>query len=163
MSQWPRSRKIALALFVWSLVVLACLIGDHGGSRKASKPLKARSGPVVAAHVKTPVVVRKAVRTPHRVSRAFVRVAGIAPHTPGMRYAAGLVTGEQWACLSRLWQRESGWSPRSRTGSHFGIAQLRGETSVDAATQVDHGLRYIENRYGSPCAAWAHSQSTGWY
>ncbi len=30
-------------------------------------------------------------------------------------------------------------------------------------TQVNRGLGYIRNRYGSPCSAWGHSQSVGWY
>ena len=32
-----------------------------------------------------------------------------------------------------------------------------------AATQVNWGLGYISGRYGTPCGAWGHSQSTGWY
>jgi hypothetical protein len=24
-------------------------------------------------------------------------------------------------------------------------------------------LQYIKDTYGSPCAAWSHSQATGWY
>ena len=31
------------------------------------------------------------------------------------------------------------------------------------ATQIKWGLGYIKDRYGSPCAAWEHSQSVGWY
>jgi hypothetical protein len=30
-------------------------------------------------------------------------------------------------------------------------------------TQIRWGLGYIEDRYGSPCGAWAHSQARGWY
>ena len=29
--------------------------------------------------------------------------------------------------------------------------------------QIDAGLVYIDQRYGSPCGAWSHSQATGWY
>jgi hypothetical protein len=31
------------------------------------------------------------------------------------------------------------------------------------ATQIKWGLGYIQERYGSPCAAWGHSQATNWY
>jgi hypothetical protein len=30
-------------------------------------------------------------------------------------------------------------------------------------TQIKWGLGYIKSMYGSPCGAWGHSQSTGWY
>ena len=33
----------------------------------------------------------------------------------------------------------------------------------DGYRQIDAGLIYIDSRYGSPCGAWSHSQSTGWY
>ena len=33
----------------------------------------------------------------------------------------------------------------------------------DAAVQIDWGLSYIAQRYGSPSAAWQHSEQTGWY
>lgn len=164
MSRWPRSRQIVFVVFIWFLIVLACVLGDRAGNQTSSKPQEARRGVVDAAQPITPKVKKKAVRKAHRASRsAVVRVKGIAPHTPAMRYAADLMNTTQFACLSLLWHRESGWSPRSRTGSHFGIAQLRGETSTDPLVQVDHGLAYIEHRYGSPCGAWAHSQNTGWY
>jgi hypothetical protein len=32
-----------------------------------------------------------------------------------------------------------------------------------AATQIRWGLGYISGRYGTPCGAWSHSQSVGWY
>ena len=33
----------------------------------------------------------------------------------------------------------------------------------NAATQITWGLDYIGRRYGSPCAAWGHSEAAGWY
>ena len=33
----------------------------------------------------------------------------------------------------------------------------------DAAVQIDWGLWYIAQRYGSPYVAWQHSEQTGWY
>ena len=34
---------------------------------------------------------------------------------------------------------------------------------TNAATQISWGLGYIAGRYGSPCGAWSHSESVGWY
>ena len=157
-------RLIILALMLWVLILLVAIFGDA----HSPKPTPSNAtGPAVVVKAKAkpkPKTVAARKRTPHAVSRSKVRAfTGIKAHTPGMRYAQNILSAGQYACLSLLWNRESGWSPRSRTGSHFGIAQLHGETSTDAQTQIDHGLRYIANRYGSPCSAWSHSLNTGWY
>lgn len=77
-------------------------------------------------------------------------------------------------CLIWLWNRESGWRTNAYNASSgaYGIPQaLPGSKMANYAadwrtnyqTQVMWGLIYISGRYGSPCAAWAHSQATGWY
>ena len=80
----------------------------------------------------------------------------------------------QFACLDPLWAHESGWSVTADnpdTGA-YGIPQaLPGDKMAsagpdwltDAATQIRWGLTYIKDLYGSPCAAYAHEQETGWY
>ncbi|WP_240506187.1 lytic transglycosylase domain-containing protein [Thermoactinospora rubra] len=81
---------------------------------------------------------------------------------------------EQWGCLERLWQKESGWNERAanRYSGAYGIPQsLPGSKMASAgsdwqtnpATQIKWGLGYIKGRYGTPCAAWGHSQAKGWY
>ena len=81
---------------------------------------------------------------------------------------------DQWSCLDSLWQRESNWNPYAQNSSSgaYGIPQsLPGSKMASAgsdwqtnpATQIKWGLGYIDGRYGSPCGAWAHSQSVGWY
>ena len=83
-------------------------------------------------------------------------------------------TGRQWVCLKRLWYRESGWSTRSSnsSGTAWGIpqalpgskmAKFGSDWRTNPVTQIKWGLHYIDNRYGSPCAAWAHSESHNWY
>jgi hypothetical protein len=80
----------------------------------------------------------------------------------------------QFSCLEPLWEHESGWSvTASNPGSGaYGIPQaLPGsrmasagpDWQTDAATQIRWGLEYIEDTYGSPCAAWSHEEATGWY
>ena len=80
----------------------------------------------------------------------------------------------QFGCLDSLWTRESGWNYRAANPSSgaFGIPQaLPGGKMASAGpdwrtnpvTQMKWGLDYIAGRYGSPCGAWSHSQSTGWY
>jgi hypothetical protein len=81
---------------------------------------------------------------------------------------------DQFGCLVSLWQKESGWNyqaynrnsgaygiPQALPGSKMGSAGADWQTNP--ATQIAWGLGYISGRYGSPCGAWSHSQSTGWY
>lgn len=82
--------------------------------------------------------------------------------------------GGQFVCLVNLWNRESGWrwNASNRSSGAYGIPQsLPGskmasagaDWRTNARTQVDWGLSYITGRYGTPCGAWQHSQTSGWY
>jgi hypothetical protein len=90
-------------------------------------------------------------------------------------YALGQLGGDagQFSCLESLWGKESGWNPDAQNPSStaYGIPQFLDSTwastgiakTSDGYRQIDAGLIYINSRYGSPCGAWSHSQSTGWY
>lgn len=93
--------------------------------------------------------------------------------------AADMVAARGWPstefdCLVALWNRESHWNVYSNNVSSgaYGIPQaLPGSKMASAgadwatnpATQITWGLGYITGRYGTPCGAWGHSQSSGWY
>jgi hypothetical protein len=81
---------------------------------------------------------------------------------------------DQFSCLVSLWNKESGWNYQAynRSSGATGIPQaLPGSKMASAgadwqtnpATQISWGLGYISGRYGTPCGAWSHSQSNGWY
>ena len=77
---------------------------------------------------------------------------------------------DQWGCLDSLWSRESGWRVNAANPSGaYGIPQaLPGSKmgpgwQTDASVQINWGLGYIAGRYSTPCGAWAHSESDGWY
>lgn len=81
---------------------------------------------------------------------------------------------DQFSCLVALWKKESGWrvNAENKSSGAYGIPQaLPGSKMASAgadwatnpATQIDWGLGYITGRYGTPCGAWGHSQSVGWY
>ena len=83
-------------------------------------------------------------------------------------------SSSQFSCLNPLWMHESGWSVSAENPSSgaYGIPQALpgsqmatagGDWHTNAATQIKWGLTYIQDRYGSPCGAWAHEQSIGWY
>ena len=80
----------------------------------------------------------------------------------------------QFSCLESLWNKESRWrvTADNPSSSAYGIPQaLPGnrmaaygkDWRTNPVTQIKWGLDYIEDRYGSPCSAWAHSQAKGWY
>ena len=82
--------------------------------------------------------------------------------------------GEQFACLDKLWKKESGWRVTAANSSSgaYGIPQAypgtkMGSVAADwrtnAKTQITWGLKYISGRFGTPCGAWNHSQARGWY
>jgi hypothetical protein len=83
-------------------------------------------------------------------------------------------SSSQFSCLDPLWEHESGWSvtaanpgsgaygiPQALPGSR--MASAGPDWQTNAATQITWGLEYIKGTYGSPCAAWAHEEATGWY
>lgn len=94
-------------------------------------------------------------------------------------YAAGAAaqrgwTGNDWDCLVKLWTRESSWLWYAENASSgaYGIPQSLPADKMaafganyrdDAAVQIDWGLWYIAQAYGSPSKAWQHSEQVGWY
>ncbi|GIF06380.1 aggregation-promoting factor C-terminal-like domain-containing protein [Actinoplanes siamensis] len=81
---------------------------------------------------------------------------------------------DQFPCLDKLWKRESGWNykalnsgsgaygiPQALPGSK--MASVASDWKTNPATQIKWGLGYIEDRYNTPCGAWNHSESSGWY
>ncbi len=89
-------------------------------------------------------------------------------------YTYGWGDAQQFSCLDSLWTRESNWNPYAANPSSgaYGIPQsLPGDKMASAGadwatnpeTQIRWGLTYIQGRYGTPCGAWSHSMSYGWY
>jgi hypothetical protein len=87
------------------------------------------------------------------------------------RYGWG---SDQFSCLAQLWQKESGWNykaynpsgatgiPQALPGSKMASAGT--DWATNATTQIAWGLEYISaSSYGTPCAAWSHSQAFNWY
>jgi hypothetical protein len=118
---------------------------------------------------------------PHQVSAAAtpsVPTAGIPSPGSAQAIAKAILTSkgmgnDQYSCLVLLWNRESHWSvtaanpdgaygiPQALPGSK--MASAGPDWQTNAKTQILWGLGYITSRYSTPCGAWAHSQSTGWY
>lgn len=112
----------------------------------------------------------------HHASRASYRTALTgSPQT--VAHALVLRQGwseGQWSCLNSLWTRESGWNTYANNSSSgaYGIPQaLPGWKMASAGsdwrtnpiTQIRWGISYIASKYGSPCTALSHSNSSGYY
>ena len=83
-------------------------------------------------------------------------------------------SGEQFTCYDNIIMRESLWDQYADnpTSSAYGIPQaLPGKRmasegadwKTNPATQIKWGLKYVKERYGTPCKAWAFKRAKGWY
>ena len=83
-------------------------------------------------------------------------------------------SGSQFECLDALWSRESGWDPHATnpTSGAYGIPQALpgskmsaygGDWESNPTTQIQWGLAYIRDSYGTPCGAWSEFRAQGWY
>ena len=125
------------------------------------------------------------VKTVDASSMALVSVAArkveLARLADGAREVAKeiIATKYQWSekeftCLDQLWIKESHWNYKARnkvTGAH-GIAQALPATKMEIigtdwrtnpVTQITWGLKYIEERYETPCKAWSKFKRSRWY
>jgi hypothetical protein len=80
----------------------------------------------------------------------------------------------EFDCLDDLWYGESQWDPYAENpySGAYGIPQALPAEKMAAAgpdwetnpaTQIEWGLGYIEDRYGTPCAANDFKLANGWY
>jgi len=148
-----------------TLVVEAGAAGVQRDSYGVSEPVKAVVAAVSASSASS--------------GSSFAPPAGAPDPGSAQAYAMqalanrGMGSGE-YDCLVSLWNKESGWRYNAYNASSgaYGIAQaLPGskmasagaDWATNANTQVEWGLGYITARYGTPCGAWNHSGSVGWY
>ena len=137
---------------------------NKAAQAKAEKAAKAKEAKAAVA----------SARGSQQASRSTARVSG-SPRAVGRALVAQRGWGaEQFACLDKLWTKESNWqvSANNPSSSAYGIPQsLPGskmsshgsDWRTNPATQIAWGLDYIDDRYGSPCSAWAHSRANNWY
>jgi len=90
------------------------------------------------------------------------------------KVAEGIVPGSQFGCFDWIVTRESGWNVTATNPSSgaYGLGQaLPGDKmasagpdwQTDPATQIRWTLGYMNERYGSPCAAQSFWEDHGWY
>ena len=72
---------------------------------------------------------------------------------------------KEFQCFNKIITKESRWSYTAHNGSHYGLGQMRSKhyRDLDPFRQIDASLRYITNRYQTPCKAWAFHQERNYY
>ena len=105
-------------------------------------------------------------------------IVAVAPGTAqalGKELAAARGWGDgEFACLLQLWNEESGWRVNAQNAysGAYGIPQalpgskmatVGADWQTNPATQITWGLNYIAARYGTPCGAYSHWASAGYY
>ncbi|WP_229858974.1 transglycosylase SLT domain-containing protein [Streptomyces poonensis] len=80
----------------------------------------------------------------------------------------------QYQCFDRIVDHESDWKVDATNASSgaYGLVQALPGTKMasagtdwktNPATQIEWGLDYMNDRYGSPCDAWKFWQANNWY
>ncbi|MFJ5775997.1 transglycosylase SLT domain-containing protein [Streptomyces sp. NPDC093094] len=88
--------------------------------------------------------------------------------------ARQMVPGDQWTCFSNIVDHESSWNYQAVNPSSgaYGLFQalpgskmssVGADWQTNPATQIQWGLNYMNERYGSPCGAWSFWQANHWY
>jgi colicin import membrane protein len=151
--------------------------------KPAAKPAAAAKAAPKATAAKAPV---KAAAPAAKVAPAKAAApapkpaAAVAVNDPAgaQAYAARKLSSYGWAgqmqCLKKLWTKESEWRTTATNPSSgaYGIVQsLPAEKMATAGadyrtnyrTQINWGLDYIKERYGSPCQALNFHYANNWY
>ena len=76
-----------------------------------------------------------------------------------------IINYQEFQCFNRIITKESRWNYLAKNGSHYGLGQMRSKhyRDLDPFRQIDATLKYITNRYGSNCKAWAFHQERNYY
>ncbi|MFJ5699150.1 hypothetical protein [Arthrobacter sp. NPDC093139] len=148
---------------------------------KAAPKAAAKPAPAKAAAAKPKAVAPAVKAAPAKVAPAPKPAAPAAVNDPAgaQAYAASKLSSHGWAadqmqCLKKLWTKESEWRTTATNPSSgaYGIVQsLPAEKMASSGadyrtnyrTQINWGLGYIKERYGSPCAALNFHYANNWY
>lgn len=172
---------------------LAAYEAAQEAKRRAAEAEAARQAAAAAAAAAAASAAQQQAQpvqpaVPAQASSGFIPVEVLLPNIPGgavndpsgaQAYASSRLGAYGWPqsqfqCLLQLWTQESGWLTNATNPSSgaYGIAQALppgkySDTGSDWLTnyhtQINWGLGYINNRYGSPCGAWGHEVSNNWY
>lgn len=160
-------RVLSIAACVAFFAILGVIGGIEAGTiwpfNKPAAAAEIKSAPASARIPQLSMVIDRRVKTTRASRAATNKLLGKAI---ARQYG---ITGAQWACLDRLWHRESRWDhlARNKESGALGIPQKMNNTSpvfkVDPAAQIRWGIEYIQMRYTTPCRAMNFHLAEGWY
>jgi hypothetical protein len=151
---------------------------------KRSKSLVRQTKAIAVQHAKIKAERAAAARKAAEEKAARARALANRGYQPGVTdpkeiarqilknkfgYGAG-----QFSCFNNIIMRESMWKVNATNPSSgaYGIPQalpgskMASEGSdwrTNPATQIIWAVKYMEDRYGNPCAAWSFKAAKGWY
>ena len=144
----------------------------------APAPAAPAAAPAAAAPVAAAPAPAVAAPAPAAPAPAPAPVA-IDDPAGAQAYAAAQLGSYGWApgqmpCLQKLWTKESDWRTTATNPSSgaYGVVQSLPATKMASAgadymtnyrTQINWGLNYIKQRYGSPCGALNFHYAHNWY
>ena len=147
--------------------------------KSVAKPAAPKATPAVAAPKAAPAPAKAAAAPAAKVAPAPKPAAAVNDPAGAQAYAAGKLASYGWAadqmqCLQTLWTKESEWRTTATNASSgaYGVVQsLPAEKMASAGadyltnyrTQINWGLDYVKERYGSPCGALNFHLSNNWY
>ncbi|CAB4205053.1 hypothetical protein UFOVP1406_19 [uncultured Caudovirales phage] len=76
-----------------------------------------------------------------------------------------IIKDSEYQCFSELIYRESRWNVNASNSQHWGLGQMANKKykTLDGYSQIDWSLRYIKDRYKTPCLALKHLKRYGWH
>lgn len=145
---------------------------EEAARLKAAADAQAKADAEKAA--KAAEAKRKAAEEAANRDKARSVMAAVSPGS--VQEMALRIVGDQtqFECFSQIVKRESGWNYTASNPSSgaYGLVQalpgskmatVGDDWRTNPETQIKWGLKYMNNRYGSPCGAWTFWQSHHWY
>ena len=154
-------------------------VGSNTPTSPAPMSVEAQASKIKPA--KAPAAKAPAAKAPAPAAKAPAPAKPVAIDDPAgaQAYAASQLPAHGWApsemqCLMKLWTRESDWKTTATNASSgaYGVVQsLPAEKMASAGadyrtnyrTQINWGLKYVQDRYGSPCGALNFHYANNWY
>ena len=147
---------------------------------KRSSVLKNRTKAIANQNAKLKAEAKKAAAEAAERKKALAN-RGYRPGTTDPRDIARQIMKNKFgygdsdfACFNNIIIRESMWDidatnpssgaygiPQALPGSK--MATVGSDWRTNPATQIIWAIGYMEDRYGSPCAAWSFKRAKGWY
>jgi Transglycosylase SLT domain len=158
------------------------LAAKHAAKRAKSLGLETKAIAAQQAKIKAEIdaAAKKAAEEKAALERAL-RNRGYEPGVTDPREIARQILknkfgygSSQFDCFDNIIMRESKWDVNATNPSSgaYGIPQALpgskmasegGDWRTSPATQIIWGIKYMKDRYGSPCSAWSFKSAHGWY